>query len=99
MCAGASVWECLQEGPARSGERVGVLGIGGLGHLAIKLAASMGCEVVALSTSETKREDAMSFGAREFHIFDGSVGQAQQIPPLHRLLLCGNSSDVEDFSK
>ena len=99
MCAGASVWECLQEGPARPGERVGVLGIGGLGHLAIKLASSMGCEVVAISTSEAKREDAMSFGAREFHIFDGSVKQAQKISSLHRLLLCGNSSDVEDFSK
>ncbi|KAF5696562.1 alcohol dehydrogenase [Fusarium globosum] len=98
MCAGASVWECLQDGPARPGERVGVLGVGGLGHLAVKLASSMGCEVVVLSTSESKREDAMSFGASEFHVFNQSAEHAQKIQPLKRLLLCSNSSSVEDFT-
>lgn len=99
MCAGATVWDCLQDGPARLGERVGILGMGGLGHLAIKLASSMGCEVVVLSTSNSKREEAMSFGASEFHVFDGSAEQAQEIRPLARLLLCGSSSNVEDFSR
>ncbi|KAG4259099.1 hypothetical protein FPRO03_13034 [Fusarium proliferatum] len=98
MCAGASVWECLQDGPAEPGERVGVLGVGGLGHLAVKLASSMGCEVVVLSTSESKREDAMSFGASEFHVFNQSAEHAQKIQPLKRLLLCSNSSSVEDFT-
>ncbi|KAM3476287.1 hypothetical protein MY8738_006991 [Beauveria namnaoensis] len=103
MCAGASVWECLQDPrePARPSERVGVLGIGGLGHLAIKLASAMGCEVIALSRSETKREAAMSFGANEFHILDmtSEVLSEKQIAPVKRLLLCSTSSAMEDLGR
>lgn len=56
LCAGATVWSVLSKYGVRSTDRVGVLGIGGLGHLAIKFAAAMGCHVVVLSSSESKRE-------------------------------------------
>ena len=46
--------------------RVGVLGVGGLGHLALQFARAMGCEVTALSSSPDKEEDARRFGAHHF---------------------------------
>ncbi|QLI69010.1 uncharacterized protein G6M90_00g066420 [Metarhizium brunneum] len=58
MCAGATVWQCLHQYDVRPAQRVGIMGIGGLGHLAIKIAAAMGCHVVALSRSPDKRDDA-----------------------------------------
>lgn len=69
MCAGGTVWTVLSEYGVRSTDRVGIMGIGGLGHLAIKLAAAMGCHVVVFSSSEAKREEAFSFGASEYHVF------------------------------
>jgi D-arabinose 1-dehydrogenase-like Zn-dependent alcohol dehydrogenase len=50
----------------KPGERVGVVGIGGLGHLAIQFASKWGCEVVAFSGSEKKKEEAFRLGATEF---------------------------------
>ncbi|OJJ48130.1 hypothetical protein ASPZODRAFT_1521523 [Penicilliopsis zonata CBS 506.65] len=86
LCAGGSVWNCLLSFGARPPQRVGVMGIGGLGHLAIKLAAAMGYEVVALSRSEEKRADALAYGASEFHVWDGEAVPLR----LKHLLLCGS---------
>lgn len=66
MCAGASTYEALDAGGARSGSRVGVLGIGGLGHMAIQFAKAMGCDVTALSNGPNKAPDAFKLGADEF---------------------------------
>ncbi|KAE8354357.1 chaperonin 10-like protein [Aspergillus coremiiformis] len=89
MCAGATVWTCLTEYGARPADRVGIMGVGGLGHLAIKLAAAMGYHVVVLSSSETKRDEAMQFGASEYHVF--SPGRdMKDLKPLKHLLFCGN---------
>ena len=66
---------------------MGVLGIGGLGHLAIKLAAAMGYEVVALSRREDKRADAMAYGASEFHTLKDDTRPLR----LKHLLLCGSA--------
>lgn len=67
MCAGATVFNALYLGNVRSVDRVGVIGIGGLGHLAIQFAAKMGCGVVVLSGTESKRLEAMELGATEFY--------------------------------
>jgi uncharacterized zinc-type alcohol dehydrogenase-like protein len=66
LCAGITTFSALRHWAVRSDSRVGVVGIGGLGHLAIKLAAAMGADVTALSTSETKRDDALRLGATDF---------------------------------
>ncbi|KAJ5084900.1 hypothetical protein NUU61_009479 [Penicillium alfredii] len=91
MCAGATVWTVLREYGVRPTDRVGIMGIGGLGHLAIKLAAAMGCHVVVFSSSEAKREEAFDFGASEYHVF--RPGQDQiGFKPVKHLLLCGSAS-------
>jgi len=66
MCGGATVYHALRSFGIRPYDRVGVVGIGGLGHLAIQYAAKMGCEVVVFSTSESKKEEAMALGAHQF---------------------------------
>ncbi|KAH8703641.1 putative alcohol dehydrogenase [Talaromyces proteolyticus] len=70
MCGGATVWSTLTTYPLKAGDRVGVLGIGGLGHMAIEFASKLGCNVVVLSHSESKKEEALKFGAKEFHVTD-----------------------------
>jgi uncharacterized zinc-type alcohol dehydrogenase-like protein len=66
LCAGITTYSPLKHFKVGPGQRVGVVGLGGLGHMAVKLASSMGAEVVVFSTSKEKERDARRFGAREF---------------------------------
>ncbi len=70
LCAGITTYSPLRHWGAGPGKRVAVLGLGGLGHMAVKLAHAMGAEVTVLSHSEKKREDAARLGAHDF--FAGS---------------------------
>lgn len=63
LCAGITVWEPLRAEGVGAGTRVGVVGIGGLGHLAVRLAAALGAEVTAVTTSAAKADDARRLGA------------------------------------
>ncbi|MBY6682858.1 NAD(P)-dependent alcohol dehydrogenase [Rhodococcus sp. BP-316] len=63
MCAGISVWEPLRRWGVGPGSRVGVAGIGGLGHLAVRFAAALGAEVTVFTTSSAKAEEARELGA------------------------------------
>ena len=65
LCAGITTYNPLIK-HARPGMKVGIVGIGGLGHLAIQYANKMGCEVTAISTSPNKEEEAKGFGAHHF---------------------------------
>jgi len=66
LCAGITTYSPLRRWRVERGQRVGVVGLGGLGHMAVKLAASMGAEVTLLSTSRGKETDARRLGAHEF---------------------------------
>ncbi|MEB3071474.1 NAD(P)-dependent alcohol dehydrogenase [[Mycobacterium] vasticus] len=66
LCAGITTYSPLRHWNVDAHSRVGVVGLGGLGHLAVKLAAAMGAEVTVLSTSESKRSDALRLGATDF---------------------------------
>src|SRR6266516_3242265 len=66
MCAGITTYSPLRQFGCRPGEQVAVMGLGGVGHMAVKLANSMGADVTVLSTSRGKEEDAARFGARRF---------------------------------
>lgn len=65
LCAGITTWSPLRHWKAGPGKKVGIVGIGGLGHMGIKLARALGAHVVAFTTSESKREDALELGAHE----------------------------------
>jgi alcohol dehydrogenase (NADP+) len=66
LCAGITTYSPLRHFKVSPGQKVGVVGLGGLGHMAVKLAASMGAEVTVFSTSKTKEQDARRLGAHEF---------------------------------
>ncbi len=66
LCAGITTYSPLKHWKTKKGDKVGVVGLGGLGHMAVKLAAAMGAEVTMLSTSKSKEADARKLGAHHF---------------------------------
>jgi D-arabinose 1-dehydrogenase-like Zn-dependent alcohol dehydrogenase len=68
---------------------VGIVGIGGLGHLAIQFAAKMGCDVVVFSSTEDKRAEALQLGASEFYATKGVADfkELSVAKPIDRLII------------
>ena len=66
LCAGITTYSPLRHWKAGPGKKVAVMGLGGLGHMGVKIARAMGADVTVLSHSEKKREDAMKLGAHHF---------------------------------
>ncbi|MGV2880772.1 NAD(P)-dependent alcohol dehydrogenase [Pantoea vagans] len=64
LCAGVTVWSPLKHFNVKAGDRVGVVGLGGLGHMAVKLASALGAEVTLFTTSPAKGADARRLGAK-----------------------------------
>ena len=65
LCAGITTYSPLRHWNAGLGKKIGIVGIGGLGHMGVKLAHAMGAHTVAFTTSESKRDDAKALGADE----------------------------------
>lgn len=66
LCAGITTYSPIRKWNIGKGHKVGILGLGGLGHMAVKFAASFGAEVTVLSTSQQKESDAYKLGAHKF---------------------------------
>ncbi len=66
LCAGITTYSPLKHWEVKAGQRMGVVGLGGLGHMAVKFGAAFGAEVTVFSTSRSKEADARRLGAREF---------------------------------
>lgn len=99
MCAGATVFAVLDgDFGIRASHTVGVVGIGGLGHMAIQFASKMGCRVVAFSGTEAKRSEALGFGAHEFYA-TGSLASslADNVAPTPQIdhLLVTTSAQID----
>lgn len=71
MCGGSTVFNAMYVAGVQPTARVGIVGIGGLGHLAIQFANKMGCEVVVFSGTDNKKEEALKLGAHEFYATKG----------------------------
>ena len=65
MCAGITVYSPLRHWSVGPGKKVGIVGLGGLGHMGVKIATAMGAEVTVITTSQSKVADARKFGAKE----------------------------------
>jgi uncharacterized zinc-type alcohol dehydrogenase-like protein len=66
LCAGITTYSPLRHFGVKTGDSVGIVGLGGLGHMAVKLAKAMGAQVAVISHSSSKRDDALRLGADEF---------------------------------
>jgi uncharacterized zinc-type alcohol dehydrogenase-like protein len=86
LCAGITMWSPLRHWNVRPGKKVGVVGIGGLGHMGVKLARALGAYVVAFTTSESKRADALKLGADEVVVSTNTDEMAAQASKLDFIL-------------
>ena len=86
LCAGITTYSPLKHWNAGPGKKVGVVGIGGLGHMAVKLAKAMGAEVIVFTTSESKIEDAKRLGADDVVLSKKKDQMARYSGKLHFVL-------------
>ena len=78
LCAGITTYSPLRHWKVGKGTRVGILGLGGLGHMGVKLAAAMGAEVTMLSHSPSKEKDAKRLGAHKF-VLTSDAAQTKEV--------------------
>jgi len=86
MCAGITVYSPLRLFAALPSRKIGIIGVGGLGHLAIQFARALGYEVTAISSSPEKKEQALAFGADHFIVSDQT--SLREVAFGFDLLLC-----------
>ncbi|MCP3042570.1 NAD(P)-dependent alcohol dehydrogenase [Xanthomonas euvesicatoria] len=86
LCAGITTYSPLAHWKVGPGQKVGVVGLGGLGHMAVKIAKAMGATVVLFTISESKRADAMRLGASEVVISKDEAQMAAQYNTLDFIL-------------
>jgi uncharacterized zinc-type alcohol dehydrogenase-like protein len=82
LCAGITTYSPLRQWKVAPGHRVGIVGLGGLGHMGVKIANAMGAHVVLFTTSENKREDGLRLGAKEVVISKDPAQMAAQAMKL-----------------
>ncbi|KAJ5363115.1 hypothetical protein N7541_003959 [Penicillium brevicompactum] len=90
MCGGSTVFNALHVAGVRPTARVGIVGVGGLGHLAIQFAARMGCQVIVFSGSNSKEEEAKQLGAAEFYATKGAK-ELKVKAPIDNLIVTTSS--------
>jgi alcohol/geraniol dehydrogenase (NADP+) len=87
MCAGITVYSPLRSYAAQPAKKIGIIGVGGLGHLALQFARALDYEVTAISSSPEKKEQALAFGADHFIVSDDKTSLRQAVFGFD-LLLC-----------
>jgi uncharacterized zinc-type alcohol dehydrogenase-like protein len=98
LCAGITTFSPLRHWKVSQGQKVGVIGLGGLGHMAVKLANSMGAHVVVFTTSPSKQEDAKRLGAHEVVISKDAEAMKAQGGRLDFILdTVSGKHDVNDY--
>jgi uncharacterized zinc-type alcohol dehydrogenase-like protein len=86
LCAGITTYSPLHEWKVGKGHRVGIVGLGGLGHMGVKLASAMGAHVVLFTTSPGKAEDARRLGAHEVVVSRNAGEMSKQTNSLDFIL-------------
>jgi len=88
LCAGITTYSPLRHWNVGPGKKVGIVGIGGLGHMGVKLAKAMGAHVVVITTSASKTEDAMRLGADGVILSKDKEQMKANAGTLHFILDC-----------
>jgi len=95
LCAGATVYSPLKRYGAGPGKKVGVIGIGGLGHLAVQFAAKMGAEVYAFGHSKGKAELSKKLGAKEYIVTSDEAAMKEHAQSLDIVICAANGKDMK----
>ena len=94
MCAGITLYSPLKNWKAGPGKKVGVIGLGGLGHMGVKFAVALGADVTVFSHSPAKESDAKSMGAHHF-VSTKDVDNLKKLEKQYDLLLNTVSADID----
>jgi len=94
MCAGVTVYSPLRSYAGRSSKKIGIIGVGGLGHLAIQFAHALGYDVTVISSSPEKEHEALAFGANHFLNITDRVNLRKHEYGFD-LLLCTAHGEIE----
>ncbi|KAE8881131.1 hypothetical protein PF003_g34651 [Phytophthora fragariae] len=94
MCAGATVFTPLKQEGVEAGDRVGVVGIGVLGHLAIQFIRALGAIPIAFSRSANKEQEIRALGAEEFYNLSDEADQKKAANSVDYLVLTADANDM-----
>lgn len=88
LCAGITTWSPLRHWKVGPGQKVGIIGLGGLGHMGVKFAHALGAKVVLFTTSKSKIEDAKRLGADEVVVSTDRAQMKAHMGSFHFILDC-----------
>ena len=94
MCAGITLYSPLRNWKAGPGKKVGIIGLGGLGHMGVKFAVALGADVTVFSHSPEKEADAKKMGAHHF-VTTKDIGNLKKLEKQYDLLLNTVSADID----
>ena len=94
MCAGITLYSPLKNWKAGPGKKVGIIGLGGLGHMGVKFAVAMGAQTTVFSHSPAKEKDAKAMGAHHF-VSTKEIGNLSKLEKQYDLLLNTVSADLD----
>jgi len=98
LCAGITTYSPLKHWNVGPGQKIGVVGLGGLGHMGVKLAKAMGAEVIVFTTSQSKVEDARRLGADDVVLSKDEAQMERYAGKLHFVLDCVSAShDINTY--
>lgn len=99
LCAGVTVYRPLSRAKFTKNSKVGIIGIGGLGHIAVQMAVKMGAQVTAISSSNSKREDALKLGAHHYISSSDDAAVAAARRSFDFVLMTANVGASAELSK
>lgn len=94
MCGGVTVFSPLKQYGAGPGHKVGIIGIGGLGHFGVMFAAALGCDVTAISHTHSKEKDALAMGAKHFIATSDESAFSQNARKFDLIICTVNADDM-----
>lgn len=98
LCAGITTYSPLRHHGVTQGQKVGIVGLGGLGHMGVKLAKAMGAHVVVFTTSKNKVEDALRLGADEVVLSKDESAMKEHLNSFHFILdTVGAKHDINAY--
>ncbi len=94
LCAGITLYSPLRRWQAGPGKKVAIIGMGGLGHVGVKLGSAMGAEITVFSQTLSKMKDGLKFGARHYHATSDAAA-FERFAGTFDLILCTVSADID----
>ncbi|WP_296069194.1 NAD(P)-dependent alcohol dehydrogenase [uncultured Agrobacterium sp.] len=94
LCAGITLYSPLHHWNAGPGKKVAIVGMGGLGHMGVKIGSAMGAEITVLSQTLSKKEDGLKLGAKEYYA-TSDASTFEKLAGTFDLILCTVSAEID----